>query len=99
MALIRVTSSELRNAEAELTALNGQLKNEAEEFINGANALGATWEGETKEAFMHAAKNDKMQMDNFMTLIDKYCKAIEEIATMYDKAEAENTATATARNY
>lgn len=99
MGLIRVTSSELRNAEAELTALNAQLKNEAEEFINGANALGATWEGETKEAFMHAATSDKQQMDNFMDLIARYCTAIEDIAVMYDQAETENTSIASARNY
>ena len=99
MALIRVTSSELRNAEAELSSLNGRLKNEAEEFMNGANALGATWEGETKEAFMRAATSDKQQMDAFMALIDKYCAAIEEIASKYDQAEANNTATATSRTY
>jgi WXG100 family type VII secretion target len=99
MALIRVTSNELRSTGAELSGLNAQLKNQAEEFINGANALGATWEGETKQAFMQAANSDKEQMDQFMAMIDKYCAALDEIAAAYDQAESANTATATARKY
>ena len=94
MSLIRVKANELRNAGAELRSFNAQLKNEAEEFINDANALGATWEGDTKQAFMQATNSDKRQMDAFMALIEKYCTTIEQIAAEYDKAEANNASIA-----
>ena len=96
MALIRVTANELRNAGAELRSFNAQLK---KEFINDANALGATWEGDTKQAFMQATNSDKRQMDAFMALIEKYCTTIEQIAAEYDKAEANNASIANTRSY
>ena len=99
MALIRVTSNELRNSASELRNMNSQLKTESDQFIQGANALGGTWEGETKQAFLDAAARDKQQMDAFMNLIDKYIATIEEIARKYDTAEAQNTQIATARVY
>lgn len=99
MALIRVSSQELRNKASELRNLEGQLKSQTTEFQSGAQALGATWEGDTKQAFLKAAESDKQQMDRFAELIEKYCVALEEDARRYDEAEAKNAQIAASRKY
>jgi len=99
MGLIRVTSNELRSTASQLRDLNTRLQAEAERFMEGATALGATWEGDTKQAFMNATSRDKQQMDNFVGLIERYVITIEEIARKYDAAESENTQIATSRAY
>ena len=44
-------------------------------------------------------QNDKNQWDTFHTEIEKYCGALERMATNYENAEKQNTQTATSRNY
>lgn len=99
MALIRVTPQELRSKASELRGMNNQLKSQITEFQSGAQELGATWEGDSKQAFIKATENDKQQMDNFSDLIEKYCQTLEDIAKRYDEAEANNERIASSRNY
>ena len=99
MALIRVTSQELRSKASELRNLNGQLKGQTAEFQGGAHELAGTWEGEAKQAFVKATESDKQQMDRFAELVEKYCQALEEAAKRYDEAEAKNAQIASARKY
>lgn len=99
MALIRVSSQELRSKASELRNLNGQLKSQTAEFQGGAQELGATWEGDAKQAFIKATESDKQQMDRFAELIEKYCLALEEDAKRYDEAEARNAQIASSRKY
>lgn len=99
MALIRVSTQELKNKASELRNMNGQLKTQAAEFQSGAQALGGTWEGDAKQAFIKATENDKQQMDKFADLIEKFCYTLEEEARRYEDAEAKNAQIATSRKY
>ena len=99
MAVIMVTSSQLRAQANELRNLNSQFKSQEGNLETQEGALVSMWEGEARNAFDTAFKNDKVQLDEFYALIEQYCVALEEIAAKYDMAEAQNVATAQTRTY
>lgn len=99
MAAFQVTSRELKTKASELRDLNGQFKTQAGNLETQESSLVSMWEGEARNAFHLAFKNDKSQMDNFYNLIEQYCVALENIAAKYDMAEAQNVATAQSRTY
>lgn len=99
MALIQVTAKELRAKAAELRGLNGQFKSQVGSLESQEQVLASMWEGDAKNAFHTAFNNDKTQMDNFHNLIEQYCVTLENIATKYEIAEAQNTETAATRTY
>jgi uncharacterized protein YukE len=57
------------------------------------------WEGDAKNAFEKAFRSDRGQMDNFYSLINQYCTALDNIAAKYETAEQRNINTATTRSY
>ena len=99
MAAFQVTSSELKAKAGELRDLNSQFKTQVGNLETQEGSLVTMWEGEARNAFETAFKNDKSQMDNFYNLIEQYCVALENIAAKYDMAEAQNVSTAQARTY
>lgn len=99
MAAFQVTSSELKAKAGELRELNSQFKTQVGNLESQEGSLVSMWEGEARNAFDIAFKNDKSQMDNFYNLIEQYCVALENIAAKYDMAEAQNVSTAQARTY
>jgi WXG100 family type VII secretion target len=99
MASFQVTSSELKTKASELRQINAQFKSQLANLDDQEGALIAMWEGEAREAFNSAFKSDRVQMDNFHSLIEQYCVALENIAVKYNQAEAVNTSTASTRKY
>mgnify|MGYP002515064904 CR=1 FL=1 len=99
MAAFKVTAKELKAKAGELREMNAQFKTQVGNLETKEQALNSMWEGEANKAFHTAFNNDKMQMDNFYNLIEQYCVALENIATQYEMAEAQNVSTASARNY
>lgn len=99
MAAFQVTSSELKAKANELRELNAQFKTQAGNLETQEGSLVTMWEGEARNAFDTAFKNDKTQMDNFYNLIEQYCVALENIAAKYDLAESQNVSTASTRTY
>ncbi len=99
MAAFMVTSSELKSKANELRNLNAQFKSQVGNLESQEGSLVSMWEGEARDAFDMAFKNDKTQMDNFYNLIEQYCAALETIAAKYEAAEARNLSTAQTRTY
>lgn len=99
MAAFRVTSSELRSKAGELREMNTQFKAQVGNLENQEGSLIAMWEGEARNAFDSAFKNDILQMENFYNLIRVYCESLEMIAAKYDLAESQNASTAQTRSY
>lgn len=99
MALIRVTSAQLRAKAEELTSLNNNLKTNVNELEACEQNLVSMWEGQAKDAFHRAFSNDKIQMTNFSTLIEKYVYTLLTIAAKYEQAEKQNTETASTRSH
>ena len=99
MAEIRVTTAEVRKKAEELRNLNSQFKQKVEALVSNEQALAAMWEGDSQRAFHNAFNNDKIQMDNFSSVMEQYTIALENIATEYDNKEALNTQIATQRTY
>lgn len=99
MAAFQVTSSGLKAKSNELRELNAQFKAQAGNLESQEGSLVSMWEGEARNAFDTAFKNDKAQMDNFYNLIEQYCAALDNIAAKYDMAEAQNASIAQTRSY
>lgn len=99
MALIEVTSTELRNKAEQLSELNMQFENRKNELETQEISLTTMWEGEAKQLFHEAFLKDKEQMNVFITLIRQYVDALLEIARRYEEAEARNAELASARSY
>jgi len=99
MAMIRVTSSRLRNAAENLQNLNSQFKNKAEDLQGKEQSLAQMWEGQAQLAFHNAFTRDSQQMSVFHQLIDRYIQALLEIAARYEQAEARNAEMAGTRSY
>ncbi len=99
MALIRVTAAQLKAKADELTGLNTNLKSNVSELESCEQNLVSMWDGQAKDAFHQAFHNDKIQMTNFSTLIEKYVNTLLAIAAKYQQAESINTETAATRTY
>ncbi len=94
-----VSASQLRKTAQELRELNGQYKTKVE-ALSGAEAdLRTMWEGEANLAFQRAFAVDKVSLDNFYTVIERYVQALESAAGEYEKAEAQATQIASTRSY
>lgn len=99
MALIEVTSTELRNKAEQLSELNSQFENRKNELETKEAELTTMWEGEAKRLFHDAFLKDKEQMNVFIALIRQYIEALLTIAQRYEEAEAKNAELAAARSY
>ena len=99
MALIEVTSTELRNKAEQLMEYDSQFENRKNELESRELELTTMWEGEAKRLFHDAFQKDKEQMNVFIALIRKYVDALLEIAQRYEEAEAKNAELAAARSY
>lgn len=97
--MIRVTSQKLRETKEQLMQMNSELKAKAEAFTNSATALLGKWDGDTKQIEEKNFANDRIQIDNFIALINEYCTALENIAIRYDNAEGQNAQLAAERKY
>jgi len=96
---ITVTSAILKQIATQLEGLNGQFKSAVGNLESTEAALCGMWEGEAKQTFDGAFKRDKNNMDNFYQNIAKFVAALNTIAAEYEKAEAQNTQTASSRSY
>lgn len=96
---IRVTASELRNQVEKLRELDSQFKTSEQSLEEQETSLSGKWEGEANTGFHNNFIKTKTSMEEFYNLIEKYCIALEEIATKYEKAEAENAERAAQRSY
>lgn len=99
MAEIRVTSAELRRKAEELKNLNSQFKTKVGDLTTCEESLASMWEGDAKTAFHAAFNKDKIQWNNFHTLIEQYIVTLNRIAEEYDRKEAMNANIASARKY
>lgn len=99
MGVIRVTATELRAKAEELASLNASLKTNISDLEACEQNLATMWDGEAKDAFHQAFNNDKIQMNNFSMLIEKYVATMQAVAAKYAQAESTNVSTASTRNY
>jgi|InofroStandDraft_1065614.scaffolds.fasta_scaffold35817_3 WXG100 family type VII secretion target len=99
MAQIRVTASQVRSAATSLRDYNQNFSVQVQKLQDSEGSLNSMWEGQAKEAFHIAFTSDKEYMEQFHTLVTKYCEALDNIAIEYENAEKLNTETAKARNF
>ncbi|RKJ02700.1 WXG100 family type VII secretion target [bacterium D16-54] len=99
MALIRVTASQVRNSAESLRGLNQQFNSQVQNLQAAEESLNGMWDGQANDAFHAAFLSDKEYMTQFYNLINKYCEALDSIATEYENAENINLDTATRRSF
>ncbi len=99
MANITVNTSTITNKAGELKTLNSSLKTQIEELTSTESALNSMWEGDANDAFHKAFTQDINQMNEFYNAIEKYITSLQEIVSVYEKAENANLNTANTRSY
>ncbi len=97
MALIQVTSSELRKRAEQLRELNTKYQTQVTNLEGAEQSLKSMWEGQANHAFHNEFVKDKGQMDSFHSAIEQYVIALMNIAQKYEQAEMKNTDTASKR--
>lgn len=99
MALIQVTSAQLRNQADTLRNLNNTLKGQVENLAGVEMDLAGMWTGDAKDAFHTVFNSDKEQFGNFSALVEQYIVTLENAATEYDNKESMNVEIASKRTY
>ena len=97
MALIRVTSSQVRSTASQLRDYNANFNGQVNKLQESEASLNSMWEGAANDKFHSEFLNSKDYMTQFYTLINKYCEALDQIAAKYDETEARNVETASRR--
>ncbi len=97
MALIQVTSRDLKNAADTLRTLNSSFNSQVENLAALEQKLNGQWDGQANDAFHMAFNNDKIKWDMFHTQIDQYALALDNIAIEYENKENANLSIASTR--
>lgn len=99
MAAFSVTTAEMTKKISDLRAKNQSLKQQVSKMKEGKDELNTTWDGNAKKNFSSAVESDAVQMNNFSSLIEQYCAALETIISRYETTEANNASTVAKRTY
>lgn len=99
MAQFSLTFQNLKSAIDTLTQLNSQFKTAVGNLESTEQQLCSMWEGQARDTFDTAFKNDKVQMDNFYNAIQQYIQVLTENLNRYQNAEQQNTSIAQQRKY
>lgn len=87
MSEFTVIPAELIRKAEELRTLNAQFKTKVEELSSLEVNLSSMWEGEARDLFRTIFTADKSQWENYATLIEQYCAALEKIGNAYGGGE------------
>ena len=99
MAAFSVTTAEMTKKISDLRAKNQSLKQQVSKMKESKYELNTTWDGNAKKNFSSAVESDAVQMNNFSSLIEQYCAALETIISRYETTEANNASTVAKRTY
>ena len=99
MAAFSVTTAEMTKKISDLRAKNQSLKQQVSNIKEIKDELNTTWDGNAKKNFSSAVESDAVQMNNFSSLIEQYCAALETIISRYETTEANNASTVAKRTY
>ncbi len=89
-----VTVSELSNAASTISEDNSQFRARVSDLITCAEELAGMWQGDANTTFMNYFNSNSSNWTTFAGLIDQYVAALNNVATIYNNAEATNTETA-----
>lgn len=98
MATFQVTAAELRKTAEVLRAQNAKLTNEINDLSSQEEAMSAYYEGDARQKFKAAVKQDVQKINQFISTITEYAAALDIAAAEYDKAEARASSIASTRN-
>ena len=78
-------------AEQQLRDLNRRFNTETTHLRDAEAALNRSWDGEANDVFHNEFINKSAKsMDEFKSLVDKFCEALHDIHKNYDSAERVN---------
>lgn len=89
MAEFSIKPAELAAKAGDLRSLNDQLRAKCAEYAEKGNALSSSFEGDTASAFYKEVGLNSGKMSEFISLVENYCKTMEEDAATYMKADSD----------
>lgn len=99
MAQFGVDLAKLRTALESLQTERKNLTTKVTELQTSEKTLSGKWEGDAKTSFESAFNSDVKYMNSFVTLVQQYESALQQVIAAYEAAEAANVSTATTRTY
>ncbi len=99
MSQFTVTYQQISSAIETLTQCNSQFKTVTSSLETTETQLCGMWEGQARDTFDSAFKQDKVQMDNFYNAIQQYISVLQQALQEYQRVEALNTQAAATRTY
>lgn len=86
-SIIEVNTGTLRNDVSEIQGELQSLRRQVTALRNAASALGSTWEGNAKTAFMEALTDDINRLETLISAIEKFTNKTSDARTEYDRCE------------
>ncbi|HYG60784.1 MAG TPA: WXG100 family type VII secretion target [Symbiobacteriaceae bacterium] len=84
---IRITPEQVRTVARQFKSSSDQSQDMVNKLNTQVNAMGADWEGLTKEQFYQQFTEWKGRMEQFVVLLDDINKQLIAIATRFENAD------------
>ncbi|MCI6858257.1 MAG: WXG100 family type VII secretion target [Eubacterium sp.] len=94
MSQIIVSTQELSAKKESLVTLTSSLESQITNLETVGNSLNSMWEGNAKENYTKALREDITKMKNFLKVIKEFITVLQKIITIYETIEKKNVSTA-----
>ena len=85
---IQANTGQMRSNADELRRITAEYHQCTQEVLASARSLSGMWEGDAKEDFMRILNQDAPQFDQLNQELNKFCDAVIESATEYERTQA-----------
>lgn len=91
---IKVTPQELKNASSRFGTSDQNVANLTNQMMDIVNQLNPTWAGEAATGYYNKLKGLQGDMTKLHQMINEHVSDLNDMATVYEQAEAANVQTA-----
>ena len=94
---IKVNTAKLRSTASSFQQTGNGLKNTTNQMMNLVNSLtGSVWSGDAANAYTRKFKQLQDGINRMVKMVNEHVTDLNDMATQYEKAEADNKAAASA---
>ena len=88
--ILRVTPEKLIQTSGEFATTGNQMKNLTSEMISQIQGMKGIWQGEAADTYGSKFNSLQTDMDKLYRMVQEHVKDLQEMAALYQKAEAGN---------
>jgi len=88
--IVRVSTTELKNASGVFATANQNIKTITENVVGIADELTAVWTGEASVAYCNKLRGLRNSMTQIQTKVNNQAQSLTDMATVFEEAERQN---------